>query len=158
MKFLIASILLLQAIGRDVGSVSAFGLSRTSTTASHKRTATSRRISHRMYVKKQSKISGIGGIGGPKPIASRNGSVGGDKKNTSKRTSKISKKTSASAKPAKGTAKSVFSRPALSSDTPWSTILVAFLNPLRNPNSLFLYLLLIVSVLGKLNEGNVGSS
>lgn len=36
--------------------------------------------------------------------------------------------------------------------TPWSTILVSFLIPWRNPNSIFLYLLLVVSVLGKLNE------
>ena len=53
--------------------------------------------------------------------------------------------------------KSVFDRPKLSNDTKWSTILVAFLNPLRNPNSLFLYLLVIVSVLGKFNENNVGN-
>ena len=34
----------------------------------------------------------------------------------------------------------------------WSKIILAFLIPWRNPNSLFLYMLLIVSVLGKLNE------
>jgi hypothetical protein len=36
--------------------------------------------------------------------------------------------------------------------TPWSTILLSFLIPWRNPNSIFLYMLLAVSVLGKLNE------
>ena len=35
---------------------------------------------------------------------------------------------------------------------PWSRILVSFLIPWRNPNSIFLYMLLAVSVLGKLNE------
>lgn len=40
----------------------------------------------------------------------------------------------------------------ITSSTPWSKIFLAFLNPLRNPNSLFLYLLLIVTVLGKINE------
>ncbi|KAL7478452.1 hypothetical protein ACHAW6_004219 [Cyclotella cf. meneghiniana] len=155
MKFLLASILLSQAIGSDHASVSAFGLSRIPSRASHRRTVNVRHQSHRMYVKKTSKISGIGGIGGPKPTAIRSGSSG--KTNTSKNSSKSTKKTSANTNPAKVTTKSVVSRPALSSDTPWSSILVAFLNPLRNPNSLFLYLLLIVSVLGKLNEGNVGS-
>ena len=36
--------------------------------------------------------------------------------------------------------------------TPWSTIFLSFLIPWRNPNSIFLYMLLAVSVLGKLNE------
>ena len=35
---------------------------------------------------------------------------------------------------------------------PISTLLLAFLNPLRNPNSLFLYMIIIVTVLGKMNE------
>ena len=35
---------------------------------------------------------------------------------------------------------------------PWSRILVSFFIPWRNPNSIFLYMLLAVSVLGKLNE------
>lgn len=39
-----------------------------------------------------------------------------------------------------------------SSKIPWSKVILAFLIPWRNPNSLFLYMLLIVSVLGKLNE------
>jgi len=34
----------------------------------------------------------------------------------------------------------------------WSKVILAFLTPWRNPNSLFLYLLIIVSVLGKVNE------
>lgn len=38
------------------------------------------------------------------------------------------------------------------SKIPWSKVILAFLIPWRNPNSLFLYMLLIVSVLGKLNE------
>lgn len=36
--------------------------------------------------------------------------------------------------------------------TPWLTILLSFLIPWRNPNSIFLYMLLTVSVLGNLNE------
>ena len=40
----------------------------------------------------------------------------------------------------------------MSEETPWSTILLSFLIPWRNPNSIFLYLLIIVSVLGKMNE------
>ena len=40
----------------------------------------------------------------------------------------------------------------MSEETPWSSILVSFLIPWRNPNSIFLYLLIIVSVLGKMNE------
>ncbi|KAL3810840.1 hypothetical protein ACHAXA_007495 [Cyclostephanos tholiformis] len=36
--------------------------------------------------------------------------------------------------------------------TPWSTILLSFLIPWRNPNSIFLYMLLAVSILGKMNE------
>lgn len=36
--------------------------------------------------------------------------------------------------------------------TPWSRIFLSFLIPWRNPNSIFLYMLLAVSVLGKLNE------
>lgn len=35
--------------------------------------------------------------------------------------------------------------------TPWSSIILAFLTPWRNPNSIFLYLFLIVEVLGTLN-------
>ena len=70
-----------------------------------------------------------------------------------------SKVSNVKSKPSKnnGTSKSVFDRPKLSNETPWASILVAFLNPLRNPNSLFLYLLVIVSVLGKLNENNVAN-
>ena len=40
----------------------------------------------------------------------------------------------------------------MSEETPWSSILLSFLIPWRNPNSIFLYLLIIVSVLGKINE------
>lgn len=40
----------------------------------------------------------------------------------------------------------------LSEDTDLSKILVSLLIPWRNPNSIFLYLLIIVSVLGKINE------
>ena len=37
-------------------------------------------------------------------------------------------------------------------ETPWSTILVSFLIPWRNPNSIFLYMLLVISILGKMKE------
>jgi hypothetical protein len=39
-------------------------------------------------------------------------------------------------------------------ETPWSTILVSFLIPWRNPNSIFLYMFLIITVLGKMKEHN----
>ena len=86
-------------------------------------------------------------LGAKKPIRTNIGGKKATKKVTDNKKS-----------PAKSVAtKSVFDRPKLSNDTKWSTILVAFLNPLRNPNSLFLYLLVIVSVLGKFNENNVGN-
>jgi hypothetical protein len=37
-------------------------------------------------------------------------------------------------------------------DIDWGKIALAFLTPWRNPNSIFLYLLIIVSILGKANE------
>jgi hypothetical protein len=40
----------------------------------------------------------------------------------------------------------------MSEETPIGTILISFLIPWRNPNSIFLYMLIIVSVLGKMNE------
>jgi len=52
-------------------------------------------------------------------------------------------------KSAKSTSNDEESDPAT---IPWSRILVSFLIPWRNPNSIFLYMLLAVSVLGKLNE------
>ena len=76
---------------------------------------------------------------------------------------KISKPTTAAKKSAPPTKKS--NTPAkktqptgsvfnvkMSQETPWSSILLSFLIPWRNPNSIFLYLLIIVSVLGKMNE------
>jgi hypothetical protein len=137
-RILIKSILLFLFLGS--GSVSAFNLGSV-------RAAASPAIrSVPLYAKKPTKMSGIGGMPGPKPTIGK-----------SKPTKVANAKTS-NTKPTKnGTAKSVFDRPKISSETPWSSILVAFLNPLRNPNSLFLYLLLIVSVLGKLNENNVGN-
>jgi hypothetical protein len=103
-----------------------------------------------LYAKKPT-MSGVGGLPGfksnsKKPVTSKAAP-------TTKSITKASAKQSSTTKPKKnGTSKSVFEQPKLSTDTPWSSILVAFLNPLRNPNSLFLYLLIIVSVLGKLNE------
>eukprot|EP00986_Skeletonema_menzelii_P008066 scaffold3306_cov151-Skeletonema_menzelii.AAC.7 len=76
---------------------------------------------------------------------------------------KISKPTTAAKKSAPPTKKS--NTPAkkkqptgsvfnvkMSEETPWSSILLSFLIPWRNPNSIFLYLLIIVFVLGKMNE------
>lgn len=110
-------------------------------------------------------ISGIGGMGGPTKIEKYCANYGGSKSPV-----KIQQKTKtvAAAKPkvvnkkqtinssssssSSNTPKGVFNQPALSNETPWGKILVAFLNPVRNPNSIFLYLLIIVSVLGKINE------
>jgi len=41
------------------------------------------------------------------------------------------------------------------SNIDWGKLIVAFLTPWRNPNSILLYLFIIVSILGKANENNV---
>lgn len=108
-------------------------------------------------------ISGIGGMGGPTKIEKYCANYGGSKSPVK---TQQKAKTVAAAKPkvvnkkqtiiisssSSNTPKGVFNQPALSNETPWGKILVAFLNPVRNPNSIFLYLLIIVSVLGKINE------
>jgi hypothetical protein len=146
-QIFIASILLLQA----VDNASSFSCGQVTSIQQR-----ANQSSTRLLAKKPSNISGVGGMfGTPKKLA-KSGTVKAPAKKTITKPTSKSTPTKAAAeaapKAAKGTAKSVFSRPALASDTPWSSILVAFLNPLRNPNSLFLYLLIIVSVLGKLNE------
>lgn len=50
------------------------------------------------------------------------------------------------------TTKSISDYKPAKADIDWSKIILAFLTPWRNPNSIFLYLLIIVSVLGKMNE------
>ena len=37
-------------------------------------------------------------------------------------------------------------------DIDWPTVIIAFLTPWRNPNSIFLYMLLILNILGTINE------
>jgi len=71
-------------------------------------------------------------------------------KTTAKKSVQAAKKNNAPAKKTQPTG-SVFNV-KMSEETPWSSILVSFLIPWRNPNSIFLYLLIIVSVLGKMNE------
>lgn len=96
-----------------------------------------------LHAKKPTRMNGIGGLPGSSATGSK------------KSPKQVSNAKSSSAK--NGTSKSVFERPKMSNETPLASILLAFLNPLRNPNSLFLYLLVIVSVLGKMNENNVGN-
>ena len=96
-----------------------------------------------LHAKKPTRMSGIGGLSGSNASSNK------------KSPKKVPSAKSSSAK--NGTFESVFERPKMSNDTPLGSILLAFLNPLRNPNSLFLYLLVIVSVLGKINENNAGN-
>lgn len=118
-----------------------------------------------LYAVNKKPISGIGGMGGPTKIEKYCANYGGSKSPVK---TQQKAKTVAAAKPkvvnkkqtinssssssSSNTPKGVFNQPALSNETPWGKILVAFLNPVRNPNSIFLYLLIIVSVLGKINE------
>ncbi len=105
--------------------------------------------------KKASSVSGIGGLNTTFKSSSKPKTTTPTKKNVppaaaAKKKSNIKSAANASAKKTQPTG-SVF-RVKMSEETPWSTILVSFLIPWRNPNSIFLYLLIIVSVLGKMNE------
>ncbi|KAL7445904.1 hypothetical protein ACHAXM_011723 [Skeletonema potamos] len=102
--------------------------------------------------KKQPAVSGIGGLNTARKSSGKPKTT--PKKNVPPPTAAAAKKKkSAVSAPVKKTQPtgSVF-RVKMSEETPWSTILVSFLIPWRNPNSIFLYLLIIVSVLGKMNE------
>mmetsp|Transcript_5699 Transcript_5699/g.14236 ORF Transcript_5699/g.14236 Transcript_5699/m.14236 type:complete len:187 (+) Transcript_5699:110-670(+) len=97
--------------------------------------------------------SNVGGIGGlnmniyktGKNIAS---SAPKPKNNTTKIS--IKNKTKITNKKVNNT-KSTGSNISEPTKTSWSSIILAFLTPWRNPNSIFLYLLIIVNVLGTLN-------
>lgn len=70
------------------------------------------------------------------------------KKNAAKKSVAKPAKNKSIGKPINAKSNSEASEPT---KTPWSTIILAFLTPWRNPNSIFLYLFLIVQVLGTLN-------
>jgi len=86
----------------------------------------------------------IGGIGG------LNINKTPPKKNITKSSIKSKKSISKNVKSVESTGKNVSE--STTTNTPWSTIILAFLIPWKNPNSLFLYMIIIVSVLGKMNE------
>jgi hypothetical protein len=98
---------------------------------------------------KTNKISGIGGLNfGKAPINTNTVSI---EKHT-RVVSKPKAKSIASKPLKKNFSKSTSKTDVSPTQTPWSTIILSFLIPWRNPNSLFLYMFIIVSVLGKLNE------
>ena len=66
-------------------------------------------------------------------------------------TKKPAPKKSVVKSPPKKSAEST-SRRAPDTEADWGSIILLFLTPWRNPNSIFLYMLVIVSVLGKMNE------
>ena len=66
-------------------------------------------------------------------------------KNTTKKVMKSTNKTKISSNKSSSTPKA---------DIDWPTIIAGFLTPWRNPNSIFLYMLIILTVLGKYNEAN----
>ena len=66
-------------------------------------------------------------------------------KNTTKKVMKSTNKT-------KTKISSNISSSAPKADIDWPTIIAGFLTPWRNPNSIFLYMLIILTVLGKYNE------
>mmetsp|Transcript_18241 Transcript_18241/g.32145 ORF Transcript_18241/g.32145 Transcript_18241/m.32145 type:complete len:178 (+) Transcript_18241:83-616(+) len=89
-------------------------------------------------------IGGIGGLNISRPTSNNKKIVSSTPKKS------IKKNISKNKKITKSTGDNEASQPKPEID--WGKILLAFLTPWRNPNSLFLYLLIIVSVLGKLNE------
>ena len=94
--------------------------------------------------------SGIGGLNTFKSSSSSSK----PKTTTPKKTAPVKKsnvKNAANAPVKKQPTGSVFNV-KMSEETPIGTILLSFLIPWRNPNSIFLYMLIIVSVLGKMNE------
>jgi hypothetical protein len=112
---------------------------------------TSRRDVSCNVLNRNKKVSGIGGLDATFKSSSKPKTT--PKKNIPLAKKSNIKKSAAKSAPVKKTQPtgSVFNV-KMSEDTPWSTILVSFLIPWRNPNSIFLYLLIIVSVLGKVNE------
>ena len=93
----------------------------------------------------------IGGIGGLN-INNTNRSPAPKKsvaKSSSMKSKKVASKSNVAKKKTQTTASKEVSDPT---KTPWSTIILAFLIPWKNPNSIFLYMLIAVSVLGQLND------
>ena len=99
--------------------------------------------------KSKNRIPGVGGMnygqkkgntqGATKKVITKNNTTKKVMKSTNKTKTKISSNISSSAPKA---------------DIDWPTIIAGFLTPWRNPNSIFLYMLIILTVLGKYNEAN----
>lgn len=117
-------------VSRDV-SCNVFG-NRNKTASSSKKTASAGT--------ERLRKSGIGGLNTFKP------------KTVSKKTASAKKGNVKNAAPVKKQPTGSVFDVKMSEETPIGTILISFLIPWRNPNSIFLYMLIIVSVLGKLNE------
>lgn len=117
-------------VSRDV-SCNVFGNRNKKTTSSSKKTAPAGT--------ERLRKSGIGGMNTFKPkTAAKKAPV---KKSSVKNAATVKKQPTGSVFDVK-----------MSEETPIGTILISFLIPWRNPNSIFLYMLIIVSVLGKMNE------
>lgn len=102
------------------------------------------------------KVAGIGGMGGPKSPtfgkkAPSSSSVANDKKKVVRAAAAAPKKAAPKVVSNNKNNKSVGEAGA-TTKTPWSSIILAFLTPWRNPNSLFLYMIIAVSVLGEINK------
>ena len=111
------------------------GIQFTSYTRCH---ATTKRNTEKTSI---SNISGIGGLNiGNKSFKTKRSSIETNTKMISKPNTK------------KVVASKLTNEKSATTKISWSNIILAFLIPWRNPNSLFLYMFIIVSVLGKLNE------
>ena len=122
-------------VSRDV-SCNVFGNRNKKTTSSSKKTAPAGA--------ERLRKSGIGGMNTFKPKTAVKKTVPVKKsnvKNAAKNNAPVKKQPTGSVFDVK-----------MSEETPIGTILISFLIPWRNPNSIFLYMLIIVSVLGKMNE------
>ena len=85
------------------------------------------------------------GVGGIKNVQKKSNTKGTTKKVITKNTTK---------KVTKSTNKTKIGSPP-KADIDWPTIIAGFLTPWRNPNSIFLYMLIILTVLGKYNEAKL---
>mmetsp|Transcript_26753 Transcript_26753/g.57560 ORF Transcript_26753/g.57560 Transcript_26753/m.57560 type:complete len:117 (-) Transcript_26753:109-459(-) len=98
----------------------------------------------------KNKIGGIGGLNISRPTVNKNKKVtsSSPEKNVKKN---VKKSISNDKKISKSIDGNNVYKPQ-KTEIDWGKVILAFLTPWRNPNSIFLYLLIIVSVLGKVNE------
>ena len=100
--------------------------------------------------KSKNRIPGVGGMNYGQKKGNTQGATKKviiPKNNTTKKVMKSTNKT-------KTKISSNISSSAPKADIDWPTIIAGFLTPWRNPNSIFLYMLIILTVLGKYNEAN----